>query len=452
MSKQVFTLLQVAGSIRKTLENRYQQTYWVRAELYKMNEFASGHAFPELVQRENGKIVANLSGVLWKTHFQRIRTHFEKTVQEPLSEGKELLLEVKIVFSETFGLSLHILDIDPSFSLGELHKLKLETLKKLDQEGLLNKNQQLQLPLPKRIALISAESSKGLSDFIEVLDGEKKRFGIATFLFNCTLQGDPAIQSILGALGKIERLLKHFDAVAIVRGGGAEVGMSCYDDYRLCKKIAEFPIPVLCGIGHSTNLTVAEMVANSHAITPSVLAHNILSLFEVANTKVEQCALRIQQSFNETQQLNERFIHQAVLKISRKSRWNLEKNRLELQQLISSVQQTPWISLKPHQNQLLQMPHKLNQSVRAATNLAFQKSNNLWHKISHKSNQLILAQHFQMERISKEIALMDPKAVLSRGYSIVRKNKALLISAKSLKKGDQISIEFYDGKSDAEVK
>ncbi|MFM2037647.1 MAG: hypothetical protein RL432_586 [Bacteroidota bacterium] len=452
MSKQVFTLLQVAGSIRKTLENRYQQSYWVRAELYKMNEFASGHAFPELVQREKGKIVANLSGVLWKTHFQRIRTHFEKTVQEPLSEGKELLLEVKIVFSETFGLSLHIIDIDPSFSLGELHKLKLETLKKLDQEGLLNKNQQLRLPLPKRIALISAESSKGLSDFKEVLEGEKNRFGISTFLFNCTLQGDPAIQSILGALWKIEGLLKHFDAVAIVRGGGAEVGMSCYDDYRLCKKIAEFPIPVLCGIGHSTNLTVAEMVANSHAITPSILAHNILNLFEVANTKVEQCALRIQQSFSETQQLNERLIHQAVLKISRKSRWNLEKNRRELQQLISSVQQTPWISLKPHHKQLLQMPHKLNQSVRSATNLAFQKSTNLWHKIAHRSSQLFLAQHFQLEGISKEIALLDPKAVLSRGYSIIRKDEMILNSAKSLEKGDQLSLEFYDGKRDAEVK
>ena len=452
MSKQIFTLLQVAGSIRKTLENRYQQTYWVRAELYKMNEFASGHAFPELVQRENGKIVANLSGVLWKTHFQRIRTHFEKTVQEPLSEGKELLLEVKIVFSETFGLSLHIIDIDPSFSLGELHKLRVETLKKLNQEGLLNKNQQLKLPLPKRIALISADSSKGLSDFNEVLEAEKNRFGISTFLFNCTLQGDPAIQSILRALGKIERLLKHFDAVAIVRGGGAEVGMSCYDDYLLCKKIAEFPIPVLCGIGHSTNLTVAEMVANSHAITPSVLAHNILHIFEVAAESVEQCAKRIQQSFNEMQQLNQRAIQQAVLKISRISRWNIDNNRRDLLQLLSNVQQTPRISLKKHQNQLIHMPLKLNQTLKSTTNLAFQKSHSLWHKIANKSSHLILKQHFQLERLSKEIALMDPRAVLSRGYSIVRKDGMILSRAKSLKKGDLLRIEFYEGKSDAEVK
>jgi exodeoxyribonuclease VII large subunit len=452
MSKQIFTLLQVAGSIRKTLENRYQQAYWVRAELYKMNEFASGHAFPELVQREKGKIVATLSGVLWKTHFQRIRTHFEKTVQEPLSEGKELLLEVKIVFSETFGLSLHIIDIDVNFSLGELHKLRIETLKKLGQEGLLNKNQQLKLPLPKRIALISAESSKGLSDFKEVLDEEKNRFGISTFLFNCTLQGDAAIHSIIDALGKIERLLKHFDAIAIVRGGGAEVGMSCYDDYRLCKKIAEFPLPILCGIGHSTNLTVAEMVANSHAITPSVLANNILNTFEVAASNVQQSALRIQQSYKETQLSNKKSIHQAVLKISRIARWNLDTNRRALNQLSSNVYHIPRISLKRHQNLVMQMPHKLNQSLKSRSNREFQKTQNVWHKIQHGSSRLLLSRQYQLERLSKDLDLLDPKSVLSRGYSIVRKDHTILSSAKSLKKGDLIHVEFYEGKSDAEVK
>lgn len=452
MSKQVFTLLQVAGSIRKTLENRYQQTYWVRAELYKMNEFASGHAFPELVQRENGKIVANLSGVLWKTHFERIRSHFEKMVQEPLSEGKELLLEVKIVFSETFGLSLHILDIDPSFSLGELHKLRLETLKKLGKEGLLNKNQQVQLLLPKRIALISADSSKGLSDFNEVLEGEKNRFGISTFLFNCTLQGDPAIPSILNALGKIEGLLKHFDAVAIVRGGGAEVGMSCYDDYRLCKKIAEFPIPVLCGIGHSTNLTVAEMVANSHAITPSVLAQNILTVFEDASKAIEKCALRIIQAFAEIQVLNERSIHQAVLKISRIVRWNLENNERSLLQYISTVQRLPQNTLQPHQAQLIRIPHTLNLHLKTTTRSEFQKILNASIHIKHRSSQQFMTQNHHLDHIAKEIALMDPKAVLSRGYSIIRKDRLILSSSKSLQKGELLQLEFFDGESQAEVK
>jgi len=137
MSKEVFTLKQVAQSIRKTLESRYERTYWVKAEIYKMNLFPSGHAFPELVQRTDGKIVANLSGVIWKTNYGRISKQFEATVKEPFSEGKEVLMLVKITFSEVYGLSLHITDIDPSYSLGALHKLKLETIDALNKQNIL---------------------------------------------------------------------------------------------------------------------------------------------------------------------------------------------------------------------------------------------------------------------------------------------------------------------------
>lgn len=279
MTQTIFSLKQVALSIKKTLDARYNSTYWVKAEIYKLNLFPSYHAFPELVQREEGRIAAQLTGIIWKTNFIRIKSVFEKTVQEPLSEGKEVLMQIKISFSEVHGLSLNILDIDPSFSLGALHRIRIETLKKLNEEGVLARNQRLPLHLPKRIALISAEASKGLSDFTAVVEAYQSRFGIRTFLFNCALQGDVAIHSILNALEKIEKLQKHFDAVVIVRGGGAEVGMSCYDDYLLCKKIACFPLPVLTGIGHSTNLTVTEMVAYSHAITPSVLANDLMQMF-----------------------------------------------------------------------------------------------------------------------------------------------------------------------------
>ncbi|MBM3164238.1 MAG: exodeoxyribonuclease VII large subunit [Bacteroidetes bacterium] len=452
MSKQIFTLLQVAASIRKTLENRYQNSYWVRAELYKMNEYPSGHAFPELVQRENGKIVANLNGVIWKTHFQRIRQHFEKTVQEPLSEGKELLLEVKIVFNETFGLSLHILDVDASFSLGALHQLRLNTLKKLDQESLLNKNQQLTMQLPKRIALISAKSSKGLSDFYEVIDGAKTRFVISTFLFNCTLQGDPAVDSILTALQKIKGLLHHFDAVAIVRGGGAEVGMSCYDDYRLCKEIAEFPLPVLCGIGHSTNLTVAEMVAFSHAITPSALANNILMEFENAASKIESCVLRLQQKFLDLKRTNQRSIQQMSIKISRITRLNIDTTERELNRLFSSIQAAPKISLAQNVNRLRQIPLALNQWLKETAYQELRKTQKHLHDLQRLSGKISLIQHHQLEGFMKEIALMDPKAVLSRGYAIVRTQNTILASSKMLKSGDLLRIEFNDGQSEAEVK
>ncbi|NDA98468.1 MAG: exodeoxyribonuclease VII large subunit, partial [Flavobacteriia bacterium] len=181
--KQVFTLQQVVRSIKKTLEDRYTQNYWVKAEMHKLNKYPSGHAFPELVQKDENKIVAQITGTIWKQQLERINTKFIEVVKEPLREGTTLLLLVKINYSETFGLGLQILDIDPSFSLGELQKQREETLRKLAKECLLNLNQKLHFPLlPKRVAIISADSSKGLSDFLQVLQENEKSYFIFTHL------------------------------------------------------------------------------------------------------------------------------------------------------------------------------------------------------------------------------------------------------------------------------
>jgi len=146
-SRQIFSLKQVVSSIRKTIEERYQSNYWVKAEMHKLNLYPSGHAFPELVQKEEGKIVAQINGSIWKQNFQRINQRFIEVVREPLKEGTTLLLNVKVTFNETFGMSLQILDIDPSYTLGELQRERQETLLQLKKEGLLNLNQQLDFPL-----------------------------------------------------------------------------------------------------------------------------------------------------------------------------------------------------------------------------------------------------------------------------------------------------------------
>ena len=200
-NRQVFTLKQVVSSIKKTIEDRYHSTYWVKAEMHKLNLYPSGHAFPELVQKEGDKIVAQINGNIWKTQFTQINKRFIEVVKEPLSEGTNLLLCVKIVFNESYGLSLQIIDIDPSYSLGELQKQRDETLKKLADLGILNNNQNLPFPLlPKRIAVISAESSKGLSDFMHMLEESKNKYTLQTHLFPAYLQGDVAVNSIIHAL------------------------------------------------------------------------------------------------------------------------------------------------------------------------------------------------------------------------------------------------------------
>jgi exodeoxyribonuclease VII large subunit len=452
MSNEVFTLKQVAQSIRKTLESRYERTYWVKAEIYKMNLFPSGHAFPELVQRTDGKIVANLSGVIWKTNYGRISKQFEATVKEPFSEGKEVLMLVKITFSEVYGLSLHITDIDPSYSLGALHKLKLETIDALNKLGILQMNQSLRLSLPKRIAVISAESSKGLSDFMQVLSASQSKFGISTFLFNATVQGDQAVESILQAFNKIERVRQYFDAVVIVRGGGAEVGMSCYDDFKLCKRIAEFPLPVLCGIGHSTNLTVAEMVAYSHAITPSVLATDLLQEFELTLLALEAIRTNLKESQNRLLTDTKNTFHQTVSKINGVTKWRFERIKNQLRTAEHRGIQEAQNVLSFHKQYISSSPIAIQMLVNKSHQIEHHHRTILQHQLTFNLNKMVDKNTTTIESLEKQVQLMSPSAVLARGFAIARSNGKALLSKTEIHPGSMIQIELSDGTAEAEVK
>ena len=437
--KQVFTLQQVVRSIKKTLEDRYTQNYWVKAEMHKLNKYPSGHAFPELVQKDDNKIVAQITGTIWKQQLERINTKFIEVVKEPLKEGTTLLLLVKINYSETFGLGLQILDIDPSYSLGELQKQREETLRKLAKEGLLNLNQKLHFPLlPKRVAIISADSSKGLSDFLQVLQENKKSYFIFTHLFNAYLQGDVAVQSIISALKKIKRVKDHFDIVIIVRGGGAEVGMTCYNNYDLCKAIAEFPLPVLTGIGHSTNLNVAEMVSFRNEITPTKLAEFLLQTFrefeqETKRLNREMIAHSLQLIDKTKQDFNGqvRVFKHASLRFT-------DSLKNELNQQIIELKNTTRYFLKNENDAVL----SLKNDYRIVTKEIITAERNTLSLISKPIKGSLL--HFferkesDLEQLEKTVNILNPSNVLQRGYSLTLLNGKILSAKNKPKKGDLI--------------
>ena len=437
--KQVFTLQQVVRSIKKTLEDRYTQNYWVKAEMHKLNRYPSGHAFPELVQKDDNKIVAQITGTIWKQQLERINTKFIEVVKEPLREGTTLLLLVKINYSETFGLGLQILDIDPSYSLGELQKQREETLRKLAKEGLLNLNQKLHFPLlPKRVAIISADSSKGLSDFMQVLQENEKSYFIFTHLFNAYLQGDVAVQSIISALKKIKRVKDHFDIVIIVRGGGAEVGMTCYNNFELCKAIAEFPLPVLTGIGHSTNLNVAEMVSFRNEITPTKLAEFLLQTFrefeqETKRLNREMIAHSLQLIDKTKQDFNGqvRVFKHASLRFT-------DSLKNELNQQIIELKNTTRYFLKNENDAVL----SLKNDYRIVTKEIITAERNTLSLISKPIKGSLL--HFferkesDLEQLEKTVNILNPSNVLQRGYSLTLLNGKILSAKNKPKKGDLI--------------
>jgi exodeoxyribonuclease VII large subunit len=451
--RQIFSLKQVVSSIRKTIEERYAQTYWMKAEIYKFNRFPSGHAFPEIVQRENDKIVAQLSGTIWKQNYERINQQFVEVVKEPLKDGSNLLMQVKITFNELYGLSLQIIDIDPSFSLGEVQKQREETLKRLQKEGILNCNQQLPFPLlPKRIAVISADSSKGLSDFMEVLINNEEGYSFFTFLFNAYLQGDQAVDSIIQTLEKIKKVRQHFDLVVIVRGGGAEVGMTCYNHYELCKAIATFPLPILTGIGHSTNLNVAEMIAYRNAITPTKLAEFLIQTFREFDQEIRygQHVVRTKSMdvlFNANQQLD------ALLRLFKQiSKHSAGISKQHLVDLTKSLEYNSQKCVTKNQNQLKNIVVQISHNARFDLKERFNLINQHQEKLKFRSTNLLNSTSRNIVELEKNLDLLDPIHVMKRGFSITRQNGKAITSPSEIENEVEIVTEVAEGQFRSIVK
>lgn len=444
-NRQIFTLKQVVSSIRKTLEERYQQAYWVKAEMHKLNLYPSGHAFPELVQKENDKIVAQVSGSIWSHNFQRINRQFMVVVKEPLKEGTTLLLQVKVAFSETYGLSLQILDIDPNYSLGELQRERDETLHKLQAERLLNRNQQLNFPLlPQRIAIISADTSKGLSDFMKVLNNNPWNYHFFTMLFHAYLQGDMAVPSIIEQLKRIEKVKDHFDIVVIVRGGGGEVGLSCYNNYALCKEIASFPLPVLTGIGHSTNMTVAELVAFRNAITPTELADFLLQTFHDFSVPINDAGKSLRAYSKRLLEMHSQHFASETkhFKNSAHLYLNASKNKLvQKSQQFNAEAKTLILRKREalHFAQKESIAHaKRFFKVEKEHVLGFQLD------LPQKLKALLDREKRNIQEAENMVNLMNPKNVLKRGYSITTVNGKTVHGEMAIQEGDFIQTKTYD--------
>lgn len=444
-NRQIFSLQQVVSSIRKTIEERYQSSYWVKAEMHKLNLYPSGHAFPELVQKENDKIVAQINASIWNHNFQRINKQFIQVVKEPLKEGTTLLLNVKVVFHETFGLSLQILDIDPNYALGELQREREETLKKLQAKRLINANQLLDFPLlPKRIAIVSADTSKGLSDFMKVLNNNPWNYQFFTMLFQAYLQGDVAAPSIIEQLKRIEKVKHHFDVVVIVRGGGGEVGLSCYNNYELCKAIASFSLPVLTGIGHSTNMTVAELVAFRNAITPTELADFLLQTFHDFSVPVNDARKVLRTSSARLLETNKQ-LFSAETKHFKNSANNY----------LLDAKNSLVVTSQKFKNEAKTLLTRNREHLHFAQKECLNYSNRLF-----KVNREKLAEHViqlptkfanrlakeqqQLSEMENMVRLMDPKNVLKRGYSITTINGQTLQKNNSVEIGDTIKTVTFD--------
>ena len=299
MEKEFVDLFALQSQLKQGVELLFPKRIWVKAEVSAVKARNGGHCYLELSQSDANGLIAKASAIIWSSKYRIIAPYFETVTGSPIQEGMVILVEVQINYSQLYGLSLIINDIDPEYSVGIKELERQMTIERLQKEGLIDLQKGLQLPLlPYKLAVISAEDAAGYRDFIRHIAENPYGFSIDITLFPALMQGTDCPQSIISALDSVMETGEEWDAVLILRGGGAKLDLACFDDYELAAVIAQYPLPVLTAIGHDQDFHVCDMVAHEYVKTPTALADYILSFYEEEDERMSSLQTRMALAFS----------------------------------------------------------------------------------------------------------------------------------------------------------
>ncbi len=397
------TLSELNKQIKETVKTNFIKIFWIRTEISEFTE-RNGHAYFELIEKDitTDKIIAKSRATCWKSTLSMIKPYFEDTTKESLRAGLEVMVAVSVEFSELYGISLNIQNIDPHFTLGSLATRRLEIIQQLKSDGIFDMNKQTNLPLiPQRLAIISSEKAAGYGDFCHQLENNNRHFAFYKKLFPSIVQGEKAEQSIITALDKIYEHANHFDVVLILRGGGAVTDLACFDSYQLAMNVAQFPIPVLTGIGHQRDTSVVDMVAYKSLKTPTAVADFLLRKMEDNNEQLDYFSSTIQHIL----------------------RNKLEIKANELINLQNKVKNSFTKDIVTKKYFLKELQNQLTYGIR--------------HQLEQEKNKLKLWEY--------KIANNSPEKLLQKGVSITYVNGKKLDSIKGIQKGDEVETYLKDG-------
>ena len=294
MEKEFIDLFELQHRLKQGVESLFPNRIWVRAEVSAIKARSGGHCYMELSQSDQKGLIAKSSAIIWSSKYRFIAPYFESVTGSPLQEGLVILVQVQVNFSEMYGMSLIIDDINPEFSLGEKEQERQRTIERLQKEGLMGLQKELELPLlPYRLAVISASDAAGYRDFMRHIEENPYGFQVEPVLFPALMQGTDCPSSIISALDRIVDGGEQWDAVLILRGGGAKLDLACFDDYELSAVIAQYPLPVLTAIGHDQDYHVCDMVAHEFLKTPTALADYIIDIYAREDERISSCESRI---------------------------------------------------------------------------------------------------------------------------------------------------------------
>ena len=405
------TLVELQRRIKMTLSEQFALPVWVSAEVADLKVNYSGHCYLELIEKdhksENGVPTAQVRAVIWRSSYSRIAAYFEAETGQRLAPGIRILAQVLISYHELYGLSLQITDIDSAYTLGEMEQQRQKTIARLQEEGVWEMNRTVPMPLlVQRLAVVSSAQAAGYQDFCKELGRSGYRFDLT--LFDAVMQGTAAEESILMALGRVAERQEEFDAVVIVRGGGSTTDLNCFNAYRLSSHVAQFPLPVLTGIGHDKDQSVVDMVAHLPLKTPTAVAGWLIErmssiegwlegaaqqLHDITTTRMREAELRLEQQLGDVRRLTmERTIQ--------------EKLRLEAAERL--------------------LPERIE------TLLRFEQQ--------------------RLERAEEVVESRSPQQILKLGFAILRGEDRAIRTTEELKQHTRLKVELSDGATEINLK
>lgn len=298
MEKNFIDLLTLQTEVRQALESSFPARIWVRAEVSAVKVRSGGHCYLELSQTDESGLVAKASAIIWASKYRVLGPYFESVAGTPLQPGLTVLLRVQVNYSQLYGFSLIVDDIDAVCALGEKEKARLATIERLKKEGLIDRQKTLEMTaLPYRLAVVSAPDAAGYRDFERHLKGNAYGFVFETVLFEAVMQGASAPDSISMAIGEAASAGIPFDALLVLRGGGSNLDLSCFDDYRVAAAIASCPVPVLTAVGHDQDFHICDMVAWRFVKTPTALADTFIDIYADEDQYISSFAGRLKTAF-----------------------------------------------------------------------------------------------------------------------------------------------------------
>ncbi len=415
--KTHLSLSQFNHEIKSVLQRSMAPSYWVVAEIAELRIQGAGHCYLNLVEKNAGQFLAQMRATIWAYTYRNLSHWFKTHTGSDLCNGMKVLVKLEVQFHEVYGMSANILDLDPNYTLGERARKKQETIQQLKADGIFEDNKMFDLPtVPQRIAIISAQNAAGFGDFREQIKHNAFGYHISGRLFPATMQGTNGAPSIIKALHNIYHREQEFDLVIIIRGGGAQTDLDCFDDYELCATIAQFPLPVITGIGHERDETIADLVAHTKLKTPTAVAEFLLEGFQAYEQNIMN--------------LVEYIAHTSATKITQ------EKEKL--QYLSNRLQVVATQRFRQQERMLDELYRVIPQKAGLKIQKEFLQLEQLSNRLCAQPPRLFEKEHKKLEWLEKNIALLDPKKLLKRGYSFATIKGKLVSENHKPKSGDRM--------------